>query len=122
MKIRRLFNIHDIPETILDYWEILEKSFEHLQFQFNFQPVAYNLLPLRFTMPELQSLYEIVLDRKLERRIFQRKIVGSGILERLNETKKGVGTKPRFIINLNCINTKNRLKSEWVLESDFLYR
>ena len=52
-------------------------------------------------MPELQKLYRTILDRKLDRRNFQRKITGTGILKRLNETKKGVWhTKRRIIINL----------------------
>ena len=105
------FNIHAIPEMILDHREILEKALENLQFQLNFQPVGYNLLPLKFTMPELQSLYETVLDRKLDRRNFQRKIVGTGILKRLNETKKGVAHKAPYYYKFDLHKYKKALKA-----------
>lgn len=87
------FNVHEIPELILDHGEILKKGLENLQLQLNFQPIGYNLLPLKFTMPELQKLYETILDRKLDRRNFQRKIISTGILKKLGEIKKGVAHK-----------------------------
>ncbi len=87
------FNIHSIPKLILDHNDILEKALENLRMQLNYHPIGYNLLPLKFTMPELQKLYETILDRTLDRRNFQRKIIGTGILKRLNETKKGVAHK-----------------------------
>ena len=68
------FNIYEVPEMIFDHSYIIEKALENLRMQLNFHPVGYNLLPLKFTMPELQKLYETILDRKLDRRNFQRKI------------------------------------------------
>lgn len=90
------FSVRDLPELILDHRLILEKALEHLRLQLNYQPVGYNLLPLKFTMPELQTLYETVLDRKLDRRNFPRKMMATGILIRLKETKKGVAHKAPF--------------------------
>ncbi len=86
-------NIHEIPEMLLDHRDILNKALEDLQLQLNYHPVGYNLLPEKFTMPEIQKLYETILDKKLDRRNFQRKIISTGILKRLNETKKGVAHK-----------------------------
>lgn len=105
------FNIHEIPELILDHSEILEKALENLQMQLNFQPVGYNLLPLKFTMPELQKLYETILDRKLDRRNFQRKIMDTGILKRLDETKKGVSHKAPFYYKFDLLKYKKVLKA-----------
>lgn len=90
------FNVHEIPELILDHSNILNKALENLRLQLNYHPVGYNLLPAKFTMPELQKLYETILDRKLDRRNFQRKITSTGILKRLNETKKGVAHKAPY--------------------------
>ncbi len=87
------FNISNIPEMILDHKEILKKALENLRLQLNYQPVGYNLLPEKFTMPDLQKLYETILDKKLDRRNFQRKIIGTGILKKLNEIKKAVAHK-----------------------------
>jgi hypothetical protein len=74
---------------MLDYQDILNKSMNTLRQQLSYQPIGYNLLPEKFTMPELQKLYETILDKKLDRRNFQLKLISSNILQWLNETKKG---------------------------------
>lgn len=104
------FNIHDKTEMLLDHREILHKALENLQLQLNYHPVGYNLLPEKFTMPELQKLYETILDRKLDRRNFQRKITGTGIIKRLNETKKGVAHKAPWYYKFDLRKYKKALK------------
>jgi ADP-ribose pyrophosphatase YjhB (NUDIX family) len=95
------FNIHHIPGLILDHGKILQNALTHLQLQLNYYPIGHNLLPVKFTMPELQKLYETILDRQLDRRNFQRKMIASGILKRLNETKKGVAHKAPYYYNFD---------------------
>lgn len=90
------FNVREVPEMAFDHKEILNKALENLQMQLNFHPVGYNLLPLKFTMPDLQKLYETILERKLDRRNFQRKMIGTGILKKLDEIKKGVAHKAPY--------------------------
>jgi ADP-ribose pyrophosphatase YjhB (NUDIX family) len=104
------FNIHEIPDMLLDHGEILTKALENLQLQLNYHPVGYNLLSAKFTMPELQKLYETILDRKLDRRNFQRKIVGTGVLKRLNETKKGVAHKAPYYYKFDLRKYEQALK------------
>ncbi|HEY5371527.1 MAG TPA: NUDIX domain-containing protein [Hanamia sp.] len=104
------FSIKDIPELALDHNLILEKALEHLRLQLNYQPVGYNLLPLKFTMPELQALYETVLDRKLDRRNFHRKMMSTGILIKLKETKKGVAHKAPFYYKFDLHKYEKALK------------
>jgi 8-oxo-dGTP diphosphatase len=104
------FNIHDIPEMILDHRNILDKALDDLRMQLNYHPLGYNLLPEKFTMPELQKLYETILDRQLDRRNFQRKIVSTGILKRLNETKKGVAHKAPYYYKFDLRKYQKALK------------
>ena len=54
------FNVRDIPDMLLDHRDILNKALENLHLQLNYHPVGYNLLPEKFTMPELQKLYETI--------------------------------------------------------------
>ena len=103
-------NIHAIPQMILDHNFILEKALENLRMQLNYHPVGYNLLPEKFTMPDLQKLYETILDHPLDRRNFQRKIVGTGILKRLNETKKGVAHKAPYLYKFDLRKYQKALK------------
>ena len=96
---------------ILDHRAILEKALAHLRVQLYFQPIGYNLLPLKFTMPELQKLYETILERDLDRRNFQRKIIDTGILKRLEETRKGGSHKAPYYYKFDLRNYKKALKA-----------
>ncbi|MFH6972871.1 NUDIX hydrolase [Flavobacterium petrolei] len=82
-----------VPELVLDHKEILDKALETLRKELNLMPVGYNLLPEKFTIPELQKLYETILGRKLDRRNFLRKITAIGILTKLEEKKSNVAHK-----------------------------
>lgn len=83
----------EVPELILDHREILDKALESLRTELNLMPIGYNLLPEKFTIPELQKLYETILDKKLDRRNFLRKITNIGILTKLDEKKSNVAHK-----------------------------
>ncbi|MGG9972046.1 NUDIX hydrolase [Ferruginibacter sp. SUN002] len=95
------WDIHEMPSLILDHRKIVDKALDTLRIQLNYQPIGHNLLPEKFTMPELQKLYETILDKKLDRRNFQRKLLGFQILERLSETKKGVPHKSPYLYSFN---------------------
>lgn len=105
------YSIYDIPEMILDHRHIFEESLLNLRLQLNFRPVGFNLLSKKFTMPELQKLYETILGKNLDRRNFQRKIVATGILKRLNETKKGGAHKAPYYYKFDLRTYKKALQS-----------
>ncbi len=96
--------LHPAPVLMMDHNNILDKALLTLQQQLNNQPIGYNLLPLKFTMPELQKLYETILNKPLDRRNFQRKILGYGILKKLKEVKKGVAHKAPFLYSFDVKN------------------
>jgi ADP-ribose pyrophosphatase YjhB (NUDIX family) len=98
------------PELILDHKQILLKGMESLRLQLNYQPIGFNLLPEKFTMTELQTLYEVILNRKLDRRNFQRRVLAFGILNRLDEIKKGVAHKAPYLYSFNKEKYQNALK------------
>lgn len=91
------FDIDKIPPLILDHNEILEKALLSLRLNLNDYPVGKDLLPPKFTMPELQRLYETILGKQLDRRNFQKKILALDILERLEERKLGGAHKAPFL-------------------------
>lgn len=91
------WDIHKIPKLIYDHNAIAEKALEVLRLSLNDQPVGYNLLPEKFTMPELQSLYETILGKTLDRRNFQKRMLSLDILERLSERKMGGAHKAPYL-------------------------
>jgi 8-oxo-dGTP diphosphatase len=106
-------NWHDVnklPKMILDHNEILNKAIETLKLFLNYKPLGLNLLPQKFTMHELQKLYETILGRKLDRRNFIRKITNSGILLKLGETKKEVAHKAPNYYSFDKIKYNEALK------------
>ncbi len=104
------FNIQLLPEMILDHREILHTALQRLQTNLNYHPIGYNLLQDKFTMPELQKLYETILNRTLDRRNFQRKIMATKILKKLNEIKKGVAHKAPNYYKFDLKQYKKALK------------
>ncbi|MBE8725956.1 NUDIX hydrolase [Flavobacterium hungaricum] len=82
-------SIEDLPDFMMDHKTIFDKALVTLREQLNNHPIGYNLLPEKFTMPELQKLYEGILDKKLNRGNFYRKILRYDILNKLDESRKG---------------------------------
>jgi 8-oxo-dGTP diphosphatase len=105
------YDLQTIPPLMMDHTHILNKALETLQQHINRQPIGYNLLPLKFTMPELQKLYEAILGKQLDRRNFQRKILSYGILKKLKEVKTGVAHKAPFLYSFDLKKYNEALKN-----------
>lgn len=102
--------LEEIKSLMMDHRKILEKALETLRLQLSYQPIGYNLLPEKFTMPELQKLYETILGKNLDRRNFQRKILSYKILNKLDERKTGGAYKAPFLYEFNLENYNKALK------------
>ncbi|MCB0570794.1 MAG: NUDIX hydrolase [Phaeodactylibacter sp.] len=89
--------LNALPKLMLDHSEILTKAHDTLKKHLNDQPIGLNLLPAQFTMPELQALYETVLGTTLDRRNFQRKMLGYGILNRTGKRMTGAPHKAPWL-------------------------
>lgn len=105
------YDIHDLPRLMMDHLDILNRALDTLRIHLLNHPVGYNLLPPRFTMPELQALYETILDRRLDRRNFQRKMLSAGFLKRLSERKTGVAHKAPYYYKFDLRKYQRALDS-----------
>ena len=74
------FNIESLPELAFDHKIIIEKAIEKLQEILRYKPIAFRLLDEKFTMGELQKLYEIINRTEYDRRNFQKKMIATGLL------------------------------------------
>lgn len=110
-------SIEELPDFMMDHREIFDKALETLRRQLNHKPIGYNLLPEKFTMPELQKLYEIILGKKLNRGNFYRKMLRYDILEKLEESRKGGAHKApdlyKFDVEKYQLALKNGLNEGW---------
>lgn len=89
--------ISAVPELLFDHNNMIETALKALRRQLSYQPVGYNLLPEKFTMPELQRLYETILGKQLDRRNFQKLMLSYDVLEKLPEKRKGGAFKSPFL-------------------------
>ena len=83
--------ILDLPPLLLDHKTIIEKAHETLKKELYSQPIGLNLLPDEFTMTELQSLYETILQRTIDRRNFRRKMLSMKVLKDTGKRRTGLG-------------------------------
>ena len=83
------FAIGDIPQLAFDHEKILRVALKRLKEQIHFQPVGFELLPPIFTMPQLQALYESILEVHFDRRNFANKMLKLGILEETGDRPQG---------------------------------
>lgn len=95
------WDINELPKLLFDHNHIIDFALKALRVELNLQHIGYNLLPEKFTMPELQKLYETILGKSLDPRNFYKKIMGLGILERLKERKKGGAHKAPYLYRFN---------------------
>jgi ADP-ribose pyrophosphatase YjhB (NUDIX family) len=102
-------DLGDLPQLELDHGLILKTALDTLRLHLNYQPIGYNLMPKEFTMPELQKLYETILGKKLDRRNFQRRMLGFGILNRLDKPRKGGAHKAPYLYSFDLDNYQKAL-------------
>lgn len=83
-------SVNDLPKLAFDHKKIFSRGFEKIRSKIGYQPIAFELLPEKFTLTELQQLYEVILNKKLDKRNFRKKMLNYEILKELDEKQKGV--------------------------------
>ncbi|MBL8854549.1 MAG: NUDIX hydrolase [Planctomycetaceae bacterium] len=81
--------VDELPSLAFDHSQILAKASERLQAKVQYQPIGFELLPQKFTLTQLQILYETILGRSFDKRNFRKKIMGMDLLESLEEFSSG---------------------------------
>ena len=92
-----------------DHTKILNTATRRLNQQLKARPVGFNLLPEKFTLAQLQRLYEVILNKNLDKRNFRRKILKIGMLKKLNEKQSGVAHKPASFYSFDIEKYKELL-------------
>lgn len=87
-RITEWFSIDKLPELFRDHNDIIKTALRAIRQQVGYIPLGYELLPEKFTMPELRTIYETVIGNQIDRRNFQRKMLTIKSIKRLNESRK----------------------------------
>ncbi len=86
----RWFSVDALPRLPFDHAKILKTALERIRGKLTYAPIGFELLPQKFTIKQLQKLYEIVLGQSLDNRNFRKKIFAMDVLKELDEIQKGV--------------------------------
>jgi 8-oxo-dGTP diphosphatase len=84
------FGVDELPRLAFDHERIVELALERLRAKVRYEPIGFELLPKKFTLSQLQHLYEAVLERELDKRNFRKKVLAMDVLQELDEVQKDV--------------------------------
>src|SRR6201990_681732 len=102
-----------LSEMAFDHRQILDVCYEWLQKRIQEHPLGFSLLPKKFSLRELQNLYEAILDVKLDRRHFRKKFFSMEQLEDTGELETDVPHRPGKLYNFNYDKYQKKERKKW---------
>lgn len=105
------FLLDEMPELIFDHSEMVKLAKKQLMYKAALHPILFQLLPEKFTIPQLQALYEGVYQTKFDDRNFSRKLLSTGLLVKLPEKDKQSSKKGAFYYTLDQSNYTENFES-----------
>jgi len=96
------FDINSIPKLAFDHSKIITKGLERLKAKINYQPIGFELLNSKFPFSDLENLYQTILDKKIDRRNFRKKILSFEILKETAEFQKIGSGRPAKLFMFNA--------------------
>ncbi len=109
------FDINEIPELIFDHNSMVENAFDIIRHKSKFYPLGFELLPEKFTIPQLQKLYEVINQVKFDNANFRKKIMSMNLLVKLDEKEKEGSKKGAFLYQFD------KEKYDKLIQSGFLF-
>ena len=95
------FPASKVPPLAFDHAQILQVAVDRLRGKLRYVPIGFELLPPKFTLSELQHLYEAILGRPLDKRNFRKKVLAMDLLDDLEEVQHGVRHRAARLYSFN---------------------
>ncbi|WP_345949061.1 MULTISPECIES: NUDIX domain-containing protein [unclassified Mucilaginibacter] len=103
------FPIKNVPKLIFDHDEMVNLAKKRLQYKAALHPIVFELLPEKFTLPQIQAMYDAIYEVNFDKRNFSRKLLSTGLLIKLNEKDKLNSKKGAFYYTLDKARYKENL-------------
>lgn len=100
-------DIGTIPSLAYDHTAMVHTAIERLQSKIAYTNIAFGMMPEQFTLTELQELYETVLNKKLDKRNFRRKVIDIGLITPIKGKITGVAHRPALLYRFTSTQPKN---------------
>ena len=84
------FSVDDLPKLAFDHARIVDTALRRLKGKVRYEPIGFELLPEKFTLTQLQRMYEKILEQEIDKRNFRKKILGMDLLKELDEVQVDV--------------------------------
>lgn len=97
----RWFAVYERPRLAFDHDRIIDYALERIRNKIMYVPIAFQLLPEAFTLTELQNVYEAILNAKLDKRNFRKKILSSDLLKATRQVVSGARHRPAALYRFN---------------------
>jgi ADP-ribose pyrophosphatase YjhB (NUDIX family) len=107
----RWWPVDELPSLMFDHRDLITEALNALRLHIAHYPIGYELLPEKFTLPEIHSLYETILGKTLDSRNFTKKLTATGIVVKLNETKRIGAHRSPFLYKFDKEKYDEGLKS-----------
>ncbi len=101
------YNIDELPPLVLDHNQMVKDGLERLKRKARNKPIGFELLPEKFTIPQLQMLYEAIYGKELDSRNFRKKVFSLKVLIKLQEKDKSSSRRGAFLYKFDHENYKN---------------
>jgi 8-oxo-dGTP diphosphatase len=95
------FSIADLPNLIFDHNQMVQEALEKLKRKTRNQPIGFELLPHKFTLPQLQQLYEAIFQKVIDKRNFRKKLLATGLINRDMHASVSVGRKGTHVYSFD---------------------
>jgi len=105
------FALKRMPKLIFDQQEMVEMAKRRIRYKAALHPILFELLPARFTIPQLQSLYESVYNTTIDKRNFSKRILATGLLIKQADKDKAGSRRGAFYYQLNMQNYYAKFQS-----------
>lgn len=105
------FNLNELPKLIFDHETIIQEALSKLRQEVMYHPVGFHLLPEKFTLTEIQSLYETILNKKMDTRNFRKKLAKMKLLIDSGEKQQNVAHRAAKLYQFD-IQVYQKLKEE----------
>ena len=103
--------VKNLPPLMFDHEQIISEALLDLRIHIAHNPIGYELLPMKFTLPEIHALYETILGKSLDIRNFTKRLMATGIISKLNETRYIGPHRAPFLYKFNKKEYQKGLKT-----------